>query len=138
MASSEREVYAVGKDELKYAALPFITTASAMDADFPILYAVDRPILVIGKPKVMFQQLDTFNSGVDINLETDDGSTETEVANYDTVGGGSATATGTMYDFTVSERIRIEPGEWLQARVDDDEDAACQGVILVAYKELEA
>lgn len=111
----------------------FETTSAAEDIDVGILTKQRRDIRILDA-KVFFHRLDTYASGVDIDLETDDGTTETEIANYDTVDGGSATATGTWYDFTFSADPVIEANDtWLQARINDDEDAACAGVIVVEY-----
>jgi len=126
-----------GKDELKHVAVWFRTTAAAEDIDVLLLTPRDRPIRVIDA-RLMFFALDTFASGVDIDLEIDDGTTETEIANYDTVGGGTPTAVSTVYSFTLTAATKVAVGEWLQARVNDGEDAACGGVIEVDYVELEA
>lgn len=119
---------------IKELVFPFITTAAAMDANFPLIEPDEKKIAIVDA-KVVFQQLDTFASGVDIDLEVDDGSTETEIANYDTVSG---TATNTWYTFTFTDSRIVTVDEWLQLRVDDDEDAACQGVVVIHYMELDA
>ena len=126
-----------GKDELKFLSVFFRTTTAAEDIDLLLIQPLERPIRVRGV-RVMFFALDTFASGVDLNLQTDNGTTETEIANYDTVGGESATAVKTVYDFTLSTDQRVEVGEWLQLQIDDDEDAACGGVVQLEYVELEA
>lgn len=132
-----RKQFTEGKDELKHATVWFRTTAATEDIDMLILTPRDRPIRVIDA-RLMFFALDTFDSGVDIDLEKDDGTTETEFANYDTVGGGTPTAVSTIYSFTFSGDGKIPVGSWLQLHVDDDEDAACGGVVEVDYVELEA
>ena len=125
-----------GKDELKFLSVFFRTTTAAEDIDLLLIQPLERPIRVRGV-RVMFFALDTYASGVDLNLQTDTGTTETEIANYDTVGGESATAVKTVYDFTLSNDQRVEVGEWLQLQIDDDEDAACGGVVQLEYVELE-
>lgn len=98
------------------------TTASAEDIDVGVFYARRKYRVV--DARVFFHGLDTFASGVDIDLESDDGSTETVLATYDTVSG---TAAKTWYDMVEAvEACEVDEGEWLQLRVDDDEDASCR------------
>lgn len=123
-----------GKHELKYGQVSFKTTAAAQDVDIMMVEAVEKPIRLL-KASIMFTELATFASGVDLDIETDDGSTEAEVANYDTV---SSTAVKTRYAFTFSDEAVIDVGEWFQLRVDDDETTACGFTVLFAYIELEA
>ena len=49
-----------------------------------------------------------------------------------------ATALDTLYDFTFTADRRVEVGEKLQIRVNDDEDAACQAQIEIYYYELDS
>lgn len=127
---SSREGRMAGKP-VQTAEVFFETTASAEDIDIGILPPPRRSVRILGA-KVFFHRLDTYDSGVDIDLEIDDGSNETEIANYDTDGN---TDEEEWYDFTFSEDPTIDAGddEWLQVRIDDDEDAACAGVIVVEY-----
>ena len=107
--------------------VPVHTTAAAQDVDVGALFCQDHPFMVT-KAIAMFHVIDTFASGVDIDLERDDGSTETAFANYDTASG---TAVGTEYEFTFTAYPMVMTGERLQVRVNDDEDAAIQGVIQI-------
>jgi hypothetical protein len=124
-------------DDLKYGQISFKTTSAAQDADVMMLFAYEKPIRLV-EAHIMFTELDSFGSGVDIDIETDDGSTEAVVASYDTVGGGSATAVNTLYEFTFSDAAVIDKDEWFQIRVHDDENAACGFAVTFAYVELEA
>lgn len=104
------------------------TSASAQDKDVNLLPVLGKPYLFLGAV-ARFSLLDTFSAGVDIDIETDDGSTETEIAHYDTVAG---TAVGTDYSFTVTGSKKIASDEALQMRINDDEDAAC-GVTVTVF-----
>ena len=126
-----------GKEELKYMSVFFRTTAAAEDINLFLLQPRERPIRV-HRASLMFISLDTYASGVDLNLETDNGTTETEMAVYDTVGGGSATAVDTIYEMSFTGDRRVEVGEFLQLHIDDDEDAACGGMLYLEFVELEA
>ncbi len=123
MAGS-RNMIAVDEKDRIFLTGSVTTTAAAQDIDVGVFYARRKYRVV--DARVFFHALDTFASGVDIDLESDDGSTETVLATYDTVGGASATAVGTWYDMAEAvEACEVDEGEWLQLRVDDDEDAAC-------------
>lgn len=105
------------------------TTAAAQDIDVLLLEAREKPFYV-ENVSFKFTELDTFASGVDLNVESDDGTTETEIANYDTVSG---TDVDTIYDATFTGERRVEIGEWLQVRIDDNEDAACGVTITLEF-----
>jgi hypothetical protein len=140
MASSETRFAApklYNAAEIKQLTVYFETTDAAEDYDLRLLYALVKPIEIVDA-KIMFHRLDTFSSGVDIDLETDTGSAEAEIANYDTVGGASATAVATDYSFTFTGARRVALGSWLQARINHDEDADCAGSITVFYVEVDA
>ncbi len=120
MAGSRNMVSANEKDRI-FLTGGVTTTAAAQDIDVGVFYARRKYRVV--DARVFFHALDTFASGVDIDLESDDGSTETVLATYDTVSG---TAAGTWYDMAeAAEACEVDEGEWLQLRVNDDEDAAC-------------
>jgi len=123
------------KSEIKLLSVYFQTTAAAMDTNIQAFLGHEKAIHIVDA-WVVFQALDTFASGVDIDLETDDGTTETAIANYDTVGGASATAIDTVYSFTFTGARKVAAGTRLQVRVDDDEDAACWGQVFIQYVEL--
>lgn len=130
MAGSMRSGRLAGK-AVQTAEVSFETTAAAEDIDIGVLPPPRRDIRILSA-QVFFNRLDTFASGVDIDLETDDGTTETEIANYDTVSGTSADE---WYDFTFSDAATIDAGDgtWLQMRVNDAEDAACAGTVVIEY-----
>jgi hypothetical protein len=125
--SSENPKFRVG--EVVQVRVPFLTTAAAEDKNILIMECMSHPF-IITFAVINFTALDTFADGVDIDVEVDDGTTETTLAYYDTVGGGSATAVDTIYSMsagTVAPRCPV--GSWLQLHVDDDENAACEGVV---------
>jgi len=106
----------------------FETTAAAQDKNILIMY-VNQAIQIVGA-RIMFEALDDFANGVDIDLEKDDGTTETVLASYDTDGD---TAADTIYRMVPAASQIVEAGVWLQLRVDDDEDAACIGHLALDY-----
>jgi len=125
MAGGSRNMVAVNEKDRIILTGVIETTAAAEDIDVGVFYARRKYRVV--DARVFFHGLDTYASGVDIDLESDDGSTETVLASYNTAGGGSATVTGTWYDMVEQvEAVEVDEGEWLQLRVDDDEDAACR------------
>ena len=109
--------------------VPFLTTAAAQDKNILVMEA-DTHKFVISFLSINFTVIDTFASGVDIDLEIDNGTTETVLATYDTVAG---TAIDTIYSLTGASNVApvVPPGYWLQLRVDDDEDAACEGTLYI-------
>lgn len=111
----------------------FETTAAAQDINVFIFQVWRKPIRVL-KVEAQFSVIDTFASGVDIDLETDDGTTETVIATYDTASG---TDVDTVYEFAYITDLRVEEGERLQLHVNDDEDAACVGVVAIHWVELD-
>jgi len=122
--SSENPKFRVG--EAVQIRVPFLTTAAAQDKNILILECMSHPF-IITFAVINFTALDTFASGVDIDVEVDDGSTETTLAYYDTI---NTTAVDTIYSMVGgSVAPRCPVGSWLQLHVDDDEDAACEGVV---------
>jgi len=122
--------------DIKLLNVTFQTTAAALDTNYQLFLGHEKAIYVVDA-WVVFQALDTFASGVDIDLETDDGTTETVIASYDTVGGGTPTAVDTVYSFTFTAARKVPAGTRLQVHVDDDEDAACWGQVFIQYIELD-
>jgi len=118
---------------VQYINIHFVTTAAAQDLNRLVLQAIHKPILVVDA-RLVFVSIDTFASGVDIDLETDDGTTEVVCNTYDT---DADTAVDTVLELAPVASGLVAVGSWLQLRVDDDEDVACEGDIAIAYVELD-
>ena len=128
MASNQYPSLAQSGSNVHVLNVAFHTTAAAEDKNVHIMH-VTQDILVLFA-KVVFETIDTFASGVDIDLESDNGTTELVLATYDTAGG---TAVDTVYAMTPAASMQVAGGYRLQLHIDDDEDTACIGHVELQY-----
>lgn len=123
--SSENPKFRVG--EVVQIRVPFLTTAAAQDKKILIMECMSHPF-IITFAVINFTVLDAdCAAGVDIDVEVDDGSTETTLAYYDTINTTAVDTIYSMVDGAVAPRCPV--GNWLQLHIDDDDNEACEGVV---------
>lgn len=127
MANQYQSLNQRGSD-VKVINVAFHTTTAAEDKNVHIMHVTQNILILFAK--IVFENLDTFASGVDIDLEKDDGTTETELATYDTIAG---TVKDVVYTMAPAASMQVSEGYRLQLHVNDAEDAACVGHVEIQY-----
>ena len=102
------------------------------DLDYGFFYAYNR--LRVCAAYVGFARLPEFSSGITVAIESDTGSAETIICEYDTVSG---TAAGTPYALTFAAvNPVIENGRWAQLHVNNLEGTTATGTVIVEVEDI--
>lgn len=98
----------------------YFNVATGADVDMPILL-VDKPIQIIQAKFMVDAAFDHDTTASTVDIEKDSGSAETVLMRYST---SDDLSVSTMYSLTAQASLRVDPGVWLQVRVDNNTAAS--------------
>ncbi len=117
--------------ELHQAQLYF-NVAKAADKDLLLMF-VDKPIQIIQAKFMVDATFDHDTTASTVDIEKDDGSDETLLMRYST---SDDLSVSTLYTLVAQAGLRVDPGVWLQVRVDNN-TAATSNTDLIGHLVLE-